>query len=314
MLEKNIEIAISIRNLEKIYSRKKTKGAKYQALTNINLDIKKGIIFGLLGPNGAGKSTLINIIAGIVNKTSGNITVMGIDTDKDPRQAKYHLGVVPQEIVFDPFFTVREAIDINAGYYGITKDKRQTDKIIEAIGLTDKANTKPRSLSGGMKRRLLIGKALAHNPDIVILDEPTAGVDIELRNQLWEYVRQLNKRGITILLTTHYLKEAEELCDEIAVINKGKLIAHDTKVNLMKILDDKQIKITTKDIIKEIPQEFSELSCKIVNDNELVINYGEKGADINKIIEKINKSGLIISDIATKSPDLEDIFKHLVNQ
>lgn len=222
------DFAIEISNLSKIYQKSQKSAAK-EALKSVNLKIKKGSFFGLLGPNGAGKSTIINILAGLVNKTAGEVKISGIDIDENPQKAKFKIGIVPQELVIDPFFTVRETLEIYAGYYGLKKSERRTDEIIAALGLKDKANAKPRSLSGGMRRRLLVAKALVHNPEILVLDEPTAGVDVELRNQLWNYVKNLNEQGTTILLTTHYLEEAEQLCDEIAIINHGRVIKHDKK-------------------------------------------------------------------------------------
>ncbi len=226
------DFAIEINNLSKTYQKTSKSSAK-QALGSINLKIKKGSFFGLLGPNGAGKSTIINILAGLVNKTSGEVRICGIDIDKNQQKSKFKIGIVPQELIIDPFFNVRETLEIYAGYYGIKKSQRRTDEIIEALGLKDKAKSAPRSLSGGMRRRLLVAKALVHSPEILVLDEPTAGVDVELRNQLWNYVKNLNQQGTTILLTTHYLEEAEELCDEIAIINHGSVIACDKKSNLM---------------------------------------------------------------------------------
>ncbi|RYD90229.1 MAG: ABC transporter ATP-binding protein, partial [Sphingomonadales bacterium] len=207
------EAAISIQGLSKIY-----KGGK-QALFDVDLDVPRGQIFGLLGPNGAGKSTTINILAGLVNKSAGKVDIWGFDIDRDARNAKASIGIVPQEIVFDPFFTPRETLDNQAGFYGVPKNRRHTEELLRAVHLFDKADAYSRSLSGGMKRRLLVAKAMVHSPPILVLDEPTAGVDVELRQQLWEYVRELNRNGVTIVLTTHYLEEAEELCDRIAIIN-----------------------------------------------------------------------------------------------
>ena len=215
------EPAIRIESLSKTYADGKL------ALDDVSFDVPRGQIFGLLGPNGAGKSTLINILAGLVVKTRGSITIWGFDIDQHPRNSKRSIGVVPQEIIFDPFFTPRETLEIQAGLYGIPKSERQSDELLQAMHLTDKANAYSRTLSGGMKRRLLVAKAMVHSPPILVLDEPTAGVDVELRRQLWDYVRGLHSRGVTIVLTTHYLEEAEQLCDRIAIINHGKVIANE---------------------------------------------------------------------------------------
>jgi ABC-2 type transport system ATP-binding protein len=305
--------AIEINQLNKVYQKLKKSPPKI-ALQNIDLNIKKGSIFGLLGPNGAGKSTLINIMAGLVKKTSGTLKIAGIDIDKNPQLCKYKIGIVPQELVIDPFFNVYETLEIYAGYFGIKKPQRRTDEIIEALGLKDKAKSKPRSLSGGMRRRLLVAKALVHNPEILVLDEPTAGVDVELRNQLWKYVKKLNsEQGTTILLTTHYLEEAEQLCDEIAIINNGKLIACDRKENLMKLLSTKQIVISTfSKINNQIFSTFSELETKILEENKIVINYDPEKIAVEKILRCISEANLQIKDISTKQPDLEEIFKHLI--
>jgi len=239
------DFAISIDDLKKTY-QKSPRSPKKEALKNIDLKIKKGSFFGLLGPNGAGKSTIINIIAGLVKKSSGTIKIAGIDIDENLQATKFKIGIVPQELIIDPFFNVFETLEIYAGYYGIKKSARRTFEIIEALGLQEKTKSTPRSLSGGMRRRLLVAKALVHNPEILILDEPTAGVDVELRNQLWEYVKKLNReQNTTIVLTTHYLEEAQKLCDEIAVINNGAVIAQKSTVELMNILNYKQLLITS---------------------------------------------------------------------
>jgi ABC-2 type transport system ATP-binding protein len=307
--------AIEINQLTKIYQKSQKSPPKI-ALQNIDLNIKKGSIFGLLGPNGAGKSTLINIMAGLVKKTSGALKIAEIDIDENPQLCKYKIGIVPQELVIDPFFNVYETLEIYAGYFGIKKSQRRTAQIIEALGLKDKAKSKPRSLSGGMRRRLLVAKALVHNPEILVLDEPTAGVDVELRNQLWKYVKKLNcEQGTTILLTTHYLEEAEQLCDEIAVINHGKLIACDKKENLMKLLSTKQIVISTfSKINREIFSSVAELETKTIDENKVVINYDPEKIGVEKILRSISDAGLQIKDISTKQPDLEEIFKHLIAQ
>lgn len=308
------QLALDITNLNKTYAAKGKAPAK-EALKNINLQIKRGSFFGLLGPNGAGKSTLINILAGLVKKTSGEVVVCDIDASKNPQAARTKIGVVPQELVLDPFFNVFETLEFYAGYYGIKKQDRRTDEIINALGLRDKAKASPRSLSGGMRRRLLVAKALVHAPEILILDEPTAGVDVELRNQLWEYVKKLNEAGTTILLTTHYLEEAEELCDEIAVINKGQVIAHDKKTNLMKLLSNKELIILAdNEITSNIVEALPNLSAKLVEKDKISVTYDPAKTDVEEILRVISTQKIRIKDIQTKQPDLEEIFKFLVRK
>ncbi len=306
------DFAIEISNLGKTYKKSK-RSAEKTALQSINLQIKKGSFFGLLGPNGAGKSTIINILAGLVNKTSGVVKIGGIDIDKDQQAAKFKIGIVPQELVIDPFFNVRETLEIYAGYYGIKKSERRTDEIIEALGLKDKALATPRSLSGGMRRRLLVAKALVHNPEILVLDEPTAGVDVDLRNQLWNYVKKLNQSGTTILLTTHYLEEAEELCDEIAIINHGQVIACDRKENLMNVLSSKELIISCVDeITAQTLELFPNLQTKLLAKDKISITYDPEKIAVAKILHTISDNKIQIKDISTKQPDLEEIFKHLI--
>ncbi|MDX1739290.1 MAG: ABC transporter ATP-binding protein, partial [Alphaproteobacteria bacterium] len=246
------EFAINIKGLTKKYKASGKAEAKL-ALDNVDLAIPRGSLFGLLGPNGAGKSTMINIMAGLVLKTAGQVSIWGSDIDQNPRNAKASIGIVPQELNIDPFFTPEELLDIQAGMYGVRKKDRRTEEILKSVGLWDKRDAYARTLSGGMRRRMLIGKAMVHNPPILVLDEPTAGVDIELRQQLWENVVELNKRGTTILLTTHYLEEAEELCDEIAIINHGKVVAHDDKKTLLGQLDAKTLKISVREALVDAP-------------------------------------------------------------
>ena len=306
------DLAIEIKGLNKTYAAKKKSPAK-QALQNIDLQIKKGSFFGLLGPNGAGKSTIINILAGLVNKTSGQVKIAGIDIDENQKASKFKIGIVPQELVIDPFFNVRETLEIYAGYFGLRKSERKTDEIIEALGLKDKALATPRSLSGGMRRRLLVAKALVHSPEILVLDEPTAGVDVELRTQLWNYVRKLNADGTTILLTTHYLEEAEELCDEIAVINQGSVIAVDKKTNLMQLLSSKELIINfTKDLDYKILQLPMEVHAKQIAADQISISYDPMKIAVEKIFNSVSNVGVGIKDISTKQPDLEEVFKFLV--
>lgn len=305
------DFAIEIKSLNKIYSKSK-KSLKKEALKSVDLTIKKGSFFGLLGPNGAGKSTIINILAGLVKKTSGEVKICGIDIDENSKASKFKIGIVPQELVIDPFFTVYETLEIYAGYYGIKKADRKTDEIIAALGLADKAHVKPRSLSGGMKRRLLVAKALVHTPDVLVLDEPTAGVDVELRNQLWNYVKKLNQSGTTILLTTHYLEEAEELCDEIAVINHGQVIACDKKENLMKILSNKELIISSDVAAEKMAALFPDLATKILAADRISIAFDPKETAVEEIFTKLFDVGIKIKDISSNQPDLEEIFKHLV--
>lgn len=302
--------AIEIRGLRKTYAGDKNNKPK-EALKDIDLTIPKGSFFGLLGPNGAGKSTLINIMAGLVKKTNGTVKISGYDIDQNMRKSRLSIGVVPQELVIDTFFTVREALDIYAGYYGVPKSQRRTQEIIEAMGLADKADINTRRLSGGMRRRVLIGKALVHNPPVLILDEPTAGVDVELRESLWKYIRKLNEAGTTILLTTHYLEEAEQLCDNIAVINNGQIVANDSKDNLLKQLDSKQLIIDLQEPISVIPDELSKLCAKLVN-NKLIIDYRPSETNFGEIFATLHAANLEIRDITTDEADLEDIFKQLI--
>ena len=302
--------AIEIKDLNKTY-KKSARAPEKIALKSVNLEIKKGSFFGLLGPNGAGKSTIINILAGLVNKSSGQVKIGGIDIDENQQASKFKIGIVPQELVLDPFFNVRETLEFYAGYFGVKKADRRTDEIIEALGLKDKMKAAPRSLSGGMRRRLLVAKALVHNPEILVLDEPTAGVDVELRNKLWDYVEKLNKAGTTILLTTHYLEEAEKLCDEIAVINHGQVIAHDRKENLMKLLSSKELIIESAD---EIKIDAGLLGGKLLDKNRISITYDPAKTEVESILQGISKSNISIKDISTKQPDLEKIFRHLIKQ
>ena len=302
--------AIEIRSLRKTYSGGKKSPDKV-ALKGIDLDIPRGAFFGLLGPNGAGKSTLINIMAGLVIKTSGEVRVCGHDIESDMRNARLSLGVVPQELVLDTFFTVRQALDIQAGYYGVPNGQRRTQEIIDTMGLSDKADIHSRRLSGGMRRRLLVAKALVHNPPVLVLDEPTAGVDVELRTQLWDYVKKLNKNGTTVLLTTHYLEEAEELCDTIAVINHGEVVACDKKTTLLKQFDSKQLVITPAQPITAVPPSLQRWQCEINAEAKLVISYKPSKDAIGDILAAVQAAGIAIADLTTREADLEDIFLHL---
>ncbi len=303
MNKKNV---LSVKNLNKIYNSKDSNSIN--ALNNLNLDVKEGEIFGLLGPNGAGKTTFINILAGTVIKTSGEVNVWGFSLDKNPRQIKASIGIVPQEVVLDPFFSPRKLLELQAGLYGVKKKERITDSILKLVSLDKQANSYARSLSGGMKRRLLIAKALVHQPPIIFLDEPTAGVDVELRKNLWENVKSLNKQGVTIILTTHYLEEAEEMCDRIGILNKGNLVALDSTKNLLnKILTKK---VTFK-LNKKIEIKDNELdSLKIISnkENEICISYEKSKVNIEKVINLIKKTNVQIYDISTDDGDLEDVF------
>ncbi len=290
---------------------KKYKNESKYALNHINLSINQGSIFGLLGPNGAGKSTFINILAGLVNKDSGIVKVCGIDLDNDPKTLRGNLGIVPQEIIIDPFFTPIEIMDIQAGMYAVKKEENINSRILENLDLGNKANAYARSLSGGMKRRLMVAKAMVHRPPILILDEPTAGVDVELRSKLWESIKKLNNEGTTIILTTHYLKEAELLCDEIAVINHGKVIAKDTKNNLLKILDEKEIRIEFAEKVRSLPKKIQKFCVKKKN-NSVILKYKKSQTNTAELIKELSNTNLGLKDISTKESDLEDIFIKLL--
>lgn len=302
--------AIEIRKLYKTYIDGKKKQHKI-ALKGIDLDIPQGSFFALLGPNGAGKSTMINIMAGLVHKTSGTVSICGNDIEKQMRAARLAIGVVPQELVLDTFFTVRQALDIHAGYYGVPKAKRRTQEIIDALGLSDKADVHSRRLSGGMRRRLLVAKALVHQPPVLILDEPTAGVDVELRTQLWYYVKELNKSGTTVLLTTHYLEEAEQLCDTIAVINHGEVVACERKAAMLKSFDSKQLVITPAEQINSVPEKIRKWKAEIDPEGKIVIDYKPSRDGIQDILNTVGESGVSVRDLTTREPRLEDIFLEL---
>ena len=302
--------AISVKNLNKIYG--KNSLSEKVALNNINLDIPKGSIFGLLGPNGAGKSTFINILADLVKKTSGKVNVLGVDHEKDLKTVKSSMGIVPQELNIDPFFTPYELLEIQAGLYGVSRKNRKTNQILEMLALSDKSQAYARTLSGGMRRRLLIAKAMVHDPEILILDEPTAGVDVELRSNLWDSIHLLNNKGKTIILTTHYLHEAEELCDTIAIIDKGKLVACDTKENIKSFINNKKITINYKPKDNFDISELKKLDLNIeYNANCIVINYTPNEIDFDKILQKIQEIGIEVIDMNIKESNLEDVFLKL---
>ncbi len=304
------ENAIEIENLEKTYAGTK-KSAPKKALDNISLNIPRGSIFGLLGPNGAGKSTIINIMAGLVTKTSGKVKVWESDIDTDMRQAKASIGIVPQEINYDPFFTPANLLDIQGGMYGVPSSERRTKELLELMGLTDKANAYTRSLSGGMRRRLMVAKAMVHQPPILVLDEPTAGVDVELRQSLWKNVKELNKNGVTILLTTHYLEEAEEMCDKIAIINHGKIVANEEKKTLLSRIDSKGIRFVLDKPITEIPKRLKDFNIEKTDKNVMKITYSPSEHYVGEFIDIIQKSGYGIVDISTDDADLEDVFMQI---
>lgn len=304
------DLAVSIKNLTKTYAGTKKTSPK-EALCGVSLDIPRGSFFGLLGPNGAGKSTLINIMAGLTIKSGGSVEICGYDIERDLRQARGSIGVVPQELVLDVFFTVREALELHAGYYGVPKAKRRTDEIIEAMGLADKANVPPRRLSGGMRRRLLIAKALVHSPPVLVLDEPTAGVDVELRSQLWEYVRELNKRGTTVLLTTHYLEEAEELCDTIAIINHGSLIALESTREMMKRFDSKELVITPQSAAALPPALTEQFDAHVDDEGRIVLRYPPSRYTVPQVLDAVREAGISIHDLATREAELEDVFRSI---
>jgi ABC-2 type transport system ATP-binding protein len=299
------EAAISIRALEKTYA-----GGK-RALDGITLDVPRGGIFGLLGPNGAGKSTLINILAGLVTKSGGGATIWGFDIDEHPRNAKRSIGVVPQEILFDPFFTPKEALEIQAGLYGIPKADRRTMDLLRAMRLEDKADAYARTLSGGMKRRLLVAKAMVHSPPILVLDEPTAGVDVELRQQLWTFVRDLNAQGVTIVLTTHYLDEAEQLCDRIAIINHGRLIANEATRTLVNMAQEKVVEVVVDRDVAVAPVNACFDKIELSGERTLAITYRKDRVNAGDVLAALHREGLGIIDVSTREPDLEDVFLNL---
>lgn len=305
-----IENAIEITGLNKTYKGTGKSGPK-KALDNVDLTIPKGSIFGLLGPNGAGKSTIINIMAGLVVKSEGKVRIWGYDIDENPRNARVSIGVVPQEVNMDPFFSPRQSLELMAGLYGVPKSERITDELLNMVGLQDKADSYARSLSGGMKRRLMVAKAFAHSPPILVLDEPTAGVDIELRRMLWKNVRSLNDKGVTILLTTHYLEEAEELCDRIAIINHGKVIASEEKETLLNRIDNKEIGFRLDREIEDIPEIPGGYDVQKEGNRTLLVRYSPGEVSVGAMIEAIQKAGYGISDISTQDSDLEDVFLQL---
>jgi len=305
-----IKNALTVENLTKVYLDSKTK-KENKALSNLSFEVKQGEIFGLLGPNGAGKTTFLSILGGTVTKTSGSVNVWGFNLDQNPRQVKASIGIVPQEVNLDAFFSPHKLLELQAGLYGIKKKDRITNLILKMVALEDKANAYSRSLSGGMKRRLLIAKAMVHQPPILILDEPTAGVDVELRNNLWDNVKELNKEGVTIILTTHYLLEAQEMCDRIAIIDKGNLAALDTTQKLLERIQTKKINFIVKDVDLNKSLSLKGIQFKINSENFISITYEKGSLDFGEIINYFNQNGIKIEDISTEDGDLEDVFVQL---
>jgi ABC-2 type transport system ATP-binding protein len=306
------ENAIRIEGLRKTYAGRRGQPG-HEALRGVDLTVPAGSIFGLLGPNGAGKSTLINILAGLVTKTAGKVTIWGFDQDVNPRQSRAAIGVMPQELNMDPFFSPRAALEVQAGLYGVPKSQRRTDAILDLIGLADKADAYARGLSGGMKRRLLLGKALVHHPQVLVLDEPTAGVDLELRQMLWVNVRRLNEQGMTIILTTHYLEEAEEMCDEIAIINQGAVVACDKTSALIGQMDAKTLVIRPE---RDTPQDFSlpdGVTLDRRRDGTLALSYRTGQTSAGEILGALSAAGIGIRDVATEEAHLEDVFLSLTS-
>jgi ABC-2 type transport system ATP-binding protein len=307
-----VDAAIRIQGLKKTYGAA-GKGQAKQALNGVDLTVPKGSIFALLGPNGAGKSTLINILAGLVNKTDGKVEIWGTDIDADPRQARANIGVVPQELNIDPFFSPREMLELQSGLYGVPKTERRTDELLAAVGLADKADAYARTLSGGMKRRLMVAKAMVHTPPVLVLDEPTAGVDVELRHMLWDYVRDLNRRGATVLLTTHYLEEAEDLCDTIAIISRGDLVACEPKETLLARLDSKTLRLTVDRDLTELPPGLAALGATLDGPRRVVTHYQPSRLGVGAILAAVADAGLSVADLSTEEADLEDIFIRLTS-
>ena len=307
------DYAVEIESLNKTYSGNTTQPAK-EALIDINLKIPRGSFFGLLGPNGAGKSTIINIMAGLVIKSSGTVKVWDYEIEKEMRQARSSIGIVPQELNIDPFFTPREVLETQAGLYGVPKSERRTAEILSAVRLIEKADSYARSLSGGMRRRLLVAKAMVHSPPVLVLDEPTAGVDVELRQQLWSYIRELRSQGTTILLTTHYLEEAEELCDQIAIINQGRLVTSQKTDDLLRSLDSKELIVTVDKQLTKIPDKLSKFNVKLGDNSKLIFRVPSTKVPVESVMDAVREAGYKIIDLTTKESDLEDIFLLLTSK
>lgn len=302
--------AVVIDGVSKTYRPRDSQSLKV-ALKSVSLDVPKGAMFALLGPNGAGKSTLINIMAGLVNKSAGRVTIWGHDIDVDPRQARRAIGVVPQELNLDPFFTPRETLDVQAGYYGIPKAERRTDEILETVGLADKAHAHARTLSGGMRRRLLIAKAMVHNPQILVLDEPTAGVDVELRQHLWRTIHELNALGRTIVLTTHYLEEAQENCSTVAILRQGEVVAYESREGLLSRLKDKVVVVRFAEAFAQVPESLAPFMPEIAAADTMAFRVNREDGGIPALLDALPGAGLKIRDISTVEPDLEEVFLRL---
>ncbi|WP_299079373.1 ABC transporter ATP-binding protein [uncultured Ruegeria sp.] len=305
------QAAIRIEGLRKTYRGSKGQPEK-QALKGIDLTVPRGSVFGLLGPNGAGKSTLINILAGLVVKSAGHVSIWGFDQDQNPRQSRAAIGVMPQELNLDPFFSPRGALEVQAGLYGVPKSERRSDEILELVGLSDKAEAYARTLSGGMRRRLLLAKALVHHPKILVLDEPTAGVDIELRQMLWANVRKLNEQGMTIILTTHYLEEAQEMCDEIAIINHGEKVAQDSTANLLGRMDSRTMVIVPDNPVSDLPVAEG-VDATLRDDGSLIMQYRSTHTSAEQVLEAVRSADIRIRDVRTEEADLEDVFLSLTS-
>jgi ABC-2 type transport system ATP-binding protein len=304
------EFAIEARGLDKTY-RAQGKGEAVHALKTVDLAIPRGSFFGLLGPNGAGKSTFINILGGLVVKSGGTAKIWGHDIDADPMNARGAIGIVPQEINMDPFFSPQEALEIQAGYYGVPKAERRTEEILRAVGLWDKRDAYARTLSGGMKRRLLVAKAMVHAPPVLVLDEPTAGVDVDLRRQLWDYVRALHQSGVTVVLTTHYLEEAQALCDTIAIINHGRVIACEPTGNLIGRLDRKTLVVTPQTEIKPPLDGFEDVTFAMRSTGAFSLTYKTSQHSVEELLDRVRAAGVAIKDLSIEEPDLEDVFVEL---
>ena len=308
------KFALSVKSLTKVYKQNKKKLTNVKALNNINLNVNRGEVFGLLGPNGAGKTTFLNILAGTVIKTQGKVEVWGFDLDKNPRQVRASIGIVPQEVNLDAFFSPRKLLDLQAGLYGIKKKERITDLILNIVSLKNQADTYSRSLSGGMKRRLLIAKAMVHQPPILVLDEPTAGVDVELRNNLWKNIKELNNQGVTIILTTHYIYEAQEMCDRIAILNKGNLIALESTESLLNKIETKKVKFKVEKIEKNLNLKLGKVNFELAENNYIFASFNKNTLRIEELLDYLKQKQLKILDIITDDGDLEDVFVQLIKR
>ena len=308
------KFALSVKSLTKVYKQNKKKLTNVKALNDINLNVNRGEIFGLLGPNGAGKTTFLNILAGTVIKTQGKVEVWGFDLDKNPRQVRASIGIVPQEVNLDAFFSPKKLLDLQAGLYGIKKKERITDLILNIVSLKNQADTYSRNLSGGMKRRLLIAKAMVHQPPILVLDEPTAGVDVELRNNLWKNIKELNNQGVTIILTTHYIYEAQEMCDRIAILNKGNLIALESTDSLLNKIETKKVKFKVEKIEKDLNLRLEKVNFELGENNYIFASFNKNTLRIEELLDYLKQKQLKILDIITDDGDLEDVFVQLIKR